>query len=97
MIISEGDNRELYDRVQEQNLVRQYDFLTNCIELGLIQGHTAFDPGRRIVPERIRDDRQGYVDRLRAADRAWHEGNLDFSALEAYLARLLEAQLRDAD
>jgi hypothetical protein len=43
MIVSEGDNRELFDRVQEQNLIRQYDFLTNCIELGLAQGHTALD------------------------------------------------------
>jgi Fic family protein len=198
MIVSEGDNRELFDRVQEQNLIRQYDFLTNCIEIGLVQGHTALDkytlwalnhvavanisqfggrfrqepiyvgghvpphfkevselmdrfistihenwfnwsatelaayglwrlnwihpfidgngrtaratcyyllcaksnsllPGRRIVPERIRDDRDGYVAGLIAADRAWNEGNLDFSVLEAYLARLLEAQLRDAD
>jgi Fic family protein len=198
MIVSEGDDCGLYDRVQEQNLVRQYDFLTACIELGLIQAHTALDkytlwalnhvavanisqfggrfreepiyvgshlpphfkdvpelmdrfistlhenwfnwsetelaayglwrlnwvhpfiegngrtaratcyyllcvksgsllPGKRIVPERIRDDRQGYVDGLKAADRAWHEGNLDFSILEAYLARLLEAQLRDVD
>jgi hypothetical protein len=53
--------------------------------------------GQKIVPERIREDRKGYVEGLRAADRAWHEGNLDFSVLEAYLARLLEAQLRDAD
>jgi Fic family protein len=198
MIVSEGDEPELFDRVQEQNLVRQYDFLTTCIEIGLIQGHTALDkytlwalnhvavanisqfggrfreepiyvgkhlpphfkevpelmdrfistthenwfnwsatelaayglwrlnwihpfiegngrtaratcyyllctksgsllPGKRIVPERIRDDREGYVAGLIAADRAWHEGNLDFSVLEAYLARLLEAQLRDAD
>jgi len=54
-------------------------------------------PGKRIVPERIRDDRRGYVDGLIAADRAWNEGNLDFSVLEDYLARLLEAQLRDID
>jgi hypothetical protein len=54
-------------------------------------------PGRKIVPERIREDRSGYVAGLRAADRAWHEGNLDFSELEAYLARLLEAQLKDVD
>ncbi|HYS88280.1 MAG TPA: Fic family protein, partial [Bradyrhizobium sp.] len=54
-------------------------------------------PGRKIVPERIREDRKGYVNGLQAADRAWHEGNLDFSVLEAYLAQLLEAQLRDAD
>ncbi len=198
MIVSEGDDRELFDRVQERNLIRQYDFLANCIEIGLEQGHTALDkytlwalnhvavanisqfggrfreepiyvgshlpphfkevpelmdrfistihenwfnwtatelaayglwrlnwihpfiegngrtaratcyyllcvksggllPGKRIVPERIRDDRNGYVAGLISADRAWHEGNLDFSLLEAYLARLLEAQLRDAD
>jgi len=54
-------------------------------------------PGRKIVPERIREDRAGYVAGLRAADRAWYEGNLDFSELEAYLARLLEAQPRDTD
>jgi Fic family protein len=198
MIVSEGDDRELFDRVQEQNLIRQYDLLTNCIEIGLRQGHTALDkytlwalnhvavanisqfggrfreepiyvgshvpphfrevpelmdrcistihenwfnwtatelaayglwrlnwvhpfiegngrtaraacyyllcvksgsllPGKRIVPERIRDDRAGYVSGLIAADRAWDEGNLDFSVLESYLARLLEAQLRDID
>jgi Fic family protein len=198
MIVSEGDDRDLFDRVQEQNLVRQYDLLTNCIEIGVIQGHTALDkytlwalnhvavanisqfggrfreepiyvgnhipphfrdvpelmdrfistihenwfnwaatelaayglwrlnwihpfiegngrtaratcyyllcvksgsllPGSRIVPERIRDDRGGYVIGLKAADRAWEEGNLDFSVLESYLARLLEAQLRDVD
>jgi Fic family protein len=54
-------------------------------------------PGRKIVPERIRENRKGYVDGLRGADRAWHEGNLDFSELEAYLADMLEAQLKDAD
>ncbi|HEV7880026.1 hypothetical protein [Bradyrhizobium sp.] len=54
-------------------------------------------PGPKIVSERIRENRQGYVEGLRAADRAWHEGNLDFSALEGYLAQLLEAQLRDMD
>lgn len=197
MIVSEGSDRELFDWVQEQNLVRQYDFLTNCILIGLKQGHTALDkytlwalnhiavanisqfggrfreepiyvgnhkpphfnrvpdlmdrfistihenwfnwtatelgayglwrlnwihpfvegngrtaratcyyllcvrsglllPGRRIVPERIRDDRTGYVAGLQAADRAWDEGHLDFSVLEAYLAQLLEAQLTDA-
>jgi hypothetical protein len=53
--------------------------------------------GRRIVPERIRDDRDGYVQGLKAADKAWEAGQLDFSELETYLAKLLEAQLRDAD
>jgi Fic family protein len=198
MIVSEGSDRELFDRVQEQNLIRQYDLLTNCIEIGLKQGPTALDkytlwalnhvavanisqfggrfrqepiyvgshipphfrevpelmdrfistihenwfnwtatelaayglwrlnwihpfiegngrtaratcyyllcvrsgsllPGRRIVPERIRDDRRGYVAALRAADRAWDAGNLDTLEMEAYLARLLEAQLKDED
>ena len=43
MIVSEGSDRPLFDWVQEQNLVRQYDFLMNCIEIGLKQGHTALD------------------------------------------------------
>jgi Fic family protein len=198
MIVLEGTDRDLYDRIQEQNLIRQYDLLTNCIEIGLKQGPTALDKytlwalnhvavanisqfggrfrqepiyvgshlpphfrevpelmdrfistihenwfnwtatelaayglwrlnwihpfiegngrtaratsyyllcarsgsllsGRRIVPERIRDSRSRYVDALHAADRAWDEGNLDFSEMEGYLADLLEAQLRDVD
>jgi hypothetical protein len=43
MLVLENENQELYDRVQEKNLIRQYDLLTNCIEIGLIQGPTAFD------------------------------------------------------
>src|SRR5450759_1643362 len=54
-------------------------------------------PGRKIVPERIRENRKGYVSGLQAADKAWDGGNLDFSELEAYLAGLLESQLRDTD
>jgi hypothetical protein len=38
-------------------------------------------PGRRIVPERIREDREGYVEALRAADQAWDIGHLDFSVM----------------
>ena len=198
MLVLENQDPELYTRVQEKNLIRQYDLLTNCIELGLLQGPTAFDkyalwalnhvavanisqfggrfreepiyignhlpphykqvpelmdrfisflhenwyflsptqlaayglwrlnwihpfiegngrtaratcyyllcvrsgnllPGRKIVPERIRENRQPYYDALRAADMAWDNGNLDISAMENYLAGLLEAQLRDQD
>jgi len=198
MIVLEGTDRALYDRVQEQNLARQYDLLADCVEIGLRQGPAALDKytlwalnhvavanisqfggrfreepiyvgnhvpphfrqvpvlmdrmistihenwfnwtatelaayglwrlnwihpfiegngrtaratcyyllcarsgsllrGRKIVPERIRENRAGYVTGLRAADRAWEEGNLDFSEMEAYLAGLLEAQLRDED
>jgi hypothetical protein len=51
--------------------------------------------GRITVPERIRDDRDGYENALKAADRAWDDGNLDFSQMEEYLAALLQAQLQD--
>src|SRR5260370_29850385 len=43
MIGSEGDDRALYDLVQERNLFRQYDLLINCVEIGLKQGHIALD------------------------------------------------------
>jgi Fic family protein len=196
MIVLEQEDQELYDRVQEKNLIRQYDLLTNYIEIGLEQDHTAFDKymlwalnhvavanisqfggrfreepiyvgnrvpphfervpelmdrfisfihenwyiygptelaayalwrlnwihpfiegngrtaraasyyllcvrhgallkGRKIVPERIKDDRDGYEAALTAADRAWHQGHLDFSKMEEYLAALLQAQLAD--
>jgi Fic family protein len=196
VIVIEKQDAKLYAQVQERNLIRQYDLLTNCVDIGLQQGHTSFDkyvlwalnhvavanisqfggrfreepvyvgnhkpphfkevpdlmdrfistlhenwfewtptelaayglwrllwihpfiegngrtaraacyyllcarsrtllPGNRIVPERIRDDRQPYIDALREADQAWEEGNLDFTKLEEYLASLLQAQLSD--
>ena len=196
MFILEQENQELYDRIQEQNLKRQYWFLTNCIEIGLIKGPGSFDKyllwalnhiavanisqfggrfrkepiyvgdhkpphfnevddwmdrfvstvqenwyiwtetelaayclwrlnwihpfiegngrtaraacyyllcvrsgsiltGRKILPERIREDRAGYEAALQAADRAWDAGHLDFSEMEDYLASLVQAQLED--
>jgi Fic family protein len=196
MFILEEENRELYDRVQEQNLSRQYELLTNCIEIGLMKGPASFDKyllwalnhvavanisqfggrfrkepiyvgdhkpphfkqvdewmdrfistvqenwyawtpaelaayglwrlnwmhpfiegngrtaraacyfllsvrsgallhGRKIVPERIRDTRAEYEAALKAADRAWDDGHLDFSTMEEYIATLLQAQLED--
>lgn len=198
MLIHEDDDPDLFREVQERNLLRQYDLLTTCIQLGVKYGPTALDkytlwalnhvavvgisqfggrfreepiyvgehkpphynnvsdlmdrfisfihenwyngtatqlaayglwrlnwihpfvegngrtaratcyyllcvrsggllPGRKIVPERIREDREPYYAALRAADRAWHEGHLDLSEMEAYLARLLAAQLRGDD
>ena len=52
-------------------------------------------PGREILPERIKEDRGGYERALHAADAAWDNGDLDFSEMEDYLARLVEAQLTD--
>ncbi len=198
MLILEEDDPDLYRRVKERNLLRQYDLLTNCVEIGLRHGPTALDkytlwalnhvavanisqfggrfreepiyvgnhnpphfknvpelmdrfisfihenwhsgaptelaayglwrlnwihpfiegngrtaraicyyllcvrhggllPGRKIIPERIREDRQPYYAALRAADQAWDQGRLDLLEMEAYLARLLEAQLQDED
>lgn len=196
MFVLEEEDPALYDRIQEQNLNRQYELLTNCIEIGLKKGPGAFDkfmlwalnhvavanisqfggrfrkepvyvgshrpphfneveelmdrfistiqenwyiwtptelaayglwrlnwihpfiegngrtaratcyyllcvrssqllPGRKIVPERIRDNRDGYESALQASDRAWEDGHLDFFEMEDYLAGLLEAQLQD--
>jgi Fic family protein len=198
MLVLEKETPELYRAVQEKNLIRQYDLLTNCIELGIAQGPRALDkytlwslnhiavanisqfggrfreepiyvgnhipphfrdvpelmdrfisvihenwfiwrntllaayglwrlnwihpfiegngrtaratcyyllcartrlllPGRKIVPERIRENRDPYYDALRAADRAWEQRNLDLSVMEAYLAGLLRDQLLDND
>jgi hypothetical protein len=43
MSVRESDNPELYAKVQEQNLLRQYDLLLNCIEIGLAKGIESFD------------------------------------------------------
>ena len=198
MSVREKDDPELFARIQEQNLLRQYDLLTNCIEIGLRKGIEAFDkytlwqlnyaavsniaqfggrfreqpiyvgnhipphfkevphlmdqflsvihelwtidehpttlpayalwrlnwihpfvegngrtaraacyylicmragrllPGKKIVPERIRENRKPYYDALGEADRQWSEGHFDVSVLAAYLQDLLKAQLADA-
>jgi Fic family protein len=198
MSVRKADNPELFENVQEKNLLRQYDLLLNCVEIGLEKGIESFDkytlwalnaaavaniaqfggrfreepiyvgnhipphyqkvpdlmdrffsvvhenwtifdhptllpayvlwrmnwihpfvegngrtaraacyyllcmrqgrllPGRKIVPERIRDNRQPYYEALRAADRAWDDGHFDVSQLAAYLSDLLKAQLADA-
>ncbi|HVV93016.1 MAG TPA: Fic family protein [Hyphomicrobiales bacterium] len=195
MFVLEQEDPDLFGRIQAQNLVRQYQLLLNCIEIGLRKGAVAFDkymlwalnhvavanisqfggrfreepiyvgdhkpphfkevgdwmdrfistvqenwyiwspaelvpyglwrlnwihpfiegngrtvratcyyllcvrsgallPGRKNLPERIRESREGYEQALRAADRAW-EGHLDFTEMEDYLAALVEAQLQD--
>jgi Fic family protein len=43
MLILEKNDPELYTKIQEKNLIRQYDLLTNDIEIGLKQGPTSFD------------------------------------------------------
>ncbi len=43
MSVREKDDPEFFARIQEQNLLRQYELLTNCIEIGLRKGIEAFD------------------------------------------------------
>ena len=43
MSVREKDDPEFFARIQERNLLRQYDLLTNCIEIGLRKGIEAFD------------------------------------------------------
>lgn len=198
MSVRKAENLELFTQVEEQNLLRQYDLLTNCIEIGLIKGIEAFDkytlwslnaaavanisqfggrfreqpiyvgnhtpphfkdvpnlmdqfisvihenwdlidhptilpayalwrlnwihpfiegngrtaraacyyliclkhgellPGTKTVPERIRENRDGYVAALIDADQQWNEGHFNVDMLADYLAELLEAQLAEA-
>ncbi len=43
MSVRPTEHDQLYDRIEEKNLLRQYDLLTNCIEIGLIKGIDSFD------------------------------------------------------
>jgi fido (protein-threonine AMPylation protein) len=43
MALRKADNPDLYNRIQEQNLLRQYDLLSNCVEIGLEKGIDSFD------------------------------------------------------
>lgn len=43
MVVLEKQDPELFKRVQERNLLRQYELLSSCIELGIRQRSPAFD------------------------------------------------------
>jgi Fic family protein len=198
MSVREKDNPALFARVQEQNLLRQYDLLSNCLEIAFTKGIESFDkytlwalnyaavaniaqfggryreepiyvgnhtpphfnevpnlmdrffslihenwtiidhptwlasyalwrlnwihpfvegngrtaraacyyliclkygmllPGKKIVPERIRENRTPYYAALKAADIACDQGKLDVSAMAKYLEDLLKGQLTEA-
>ena len=38
MFILKEENEDLYARIEEQNLNRQYELLTTCIAIGLMKG-----------------------------------------------------------
>lgn len=197
MSVRKKDNPQLFARIEEKNLLRQYDLLSNCIEIGLSKGIEAFDKytlwalnyaavsniaqfggryreqpiyvgkhrpphfnevsgemdrffsvihenwtviddpttlpayalwrlnwihpfvegngrtaraacyyliclkagqllgGKKIVPERIAENRAPYYLALQAADRAWDAGDFEVTALSTYLGEMLKAQLLD--
>src|SRR5260370_30648534 len=43
MSVRQKDDPALYAKIEEQNLLRQYDLLSNCIEIGLKKGIEFFD------------------------------------------------------
>jgi len=53
-------------------------------------------PGKKIVPERIRENRKPYYEALGEADKHWAEGHFNVTALSEYLQDLLKAQLAEA-
>ncbi len=54
-------------------------------------------PGKRLLPERLVENRPEYVAALKAADAAANLGVLDFSVLHAMIVRLLDEQMTEAD
>lgn len=197
MALREHEHPELFERVQEQNLLRQYDLLANCVEIGLEKGIDSFDkytlwslnyaavanicqlggryrrgpiyvgnhipphfdtvedhmdqffsvihenwnimdgptelaayalwrlnwihpfiegngrtaraacyylicmrygdllPGKKIVPERIRENRGPYYQALATADKEWLDGHFNQSDLDLYLQGLMYDQLSE--
>src|SRR5215813_2470371 len=43
MSVRKAEHPALYAEIEDQNLLRQYDLLTNCIQIGLVKGIEAFD------------------------------------------------------
>lgn len=64
-------------------------YLLICLRQGVLL------PGKKIVPERIRENRQTYYDALQAADRHWANGDFNVEDLAKYLEGLLVAQLTE--
>jgi Fic family protein len=62
-----------------------------CMRQGRILG------GKKIVPERIRGNRDPYYEALQDADQHWENGDFNVSKLAFYLGQLLKDQLSDVD
>ncbi|MEX1365172.1 MAG: Fic family protein [Nannocystaceae bacterium] len=91
MSVREHDDPELFARIQEQNLLRQYDLLTNCIEVGLAKGIEAFD---KYTLWRLNWIHPFVEGNGRTARAACYYFKVD--ELAAYLESLLQDQLTEA-
>lgn len=54
-------------------------------------------PGKKVLPERLVENRPEYVAALQAADASLSTGELDLSILHAMLSRLLDEQMKSAE
>lgn len=110
MSVRWADDPSLFARVREQDLLRQYDLSTNCIEIGLRKGIEAFRSSKATVARLVqlattsfafvtarccRARRSPYYAALQAADRHWADGHFNVDELAAYLQRLLLDQLSE--
>ena len=70
MSVREKDNPQLYARIQEQNLLRQYDLLSNCIEIGLAKG---IELGVATLRRHVDKSGNKLEPPLRGPSRLWRE------------------------
>lgn len=54
-------------------------------------------PGKKLLPERLVENRPEYVAALQAADASLAVGDLDLSVLHAMMVRLLDDQMKSAE
>ncbi len=69
---------------------RAFSYFVLCAKLGMLL------PGKNIIPQQIRANRDSYYKALASADASHNIGKLDVSELEGYLSDLLTKQLSDA-
>lgn len=70
---------------------RAASYFVLCVKLG------GWLPGKTILPELIRRERDIYVQALQAADQSFANGNLDLEELHALLSKLLQEQINGAE
>jgi Fic family protein len=67
---------------------RAFSYLVLCLRLRF-----TLPADEKTLPELIQEDREPYYVALRDSDKAWGQGRLDISSMEAYLSAKLAEQL----